>query len=127
LKAINWREEPKLLFEHSVYAGSSRNGYFSPLAESNAFTIRREDLLRVGIFNPEFTSPGGGYCNLEIFSRYTADPETLNVCLLNEGTFHQFHGGVATSKKISQSVFKQEYEGIFGKKYIIPDYDRFYF
>lgn len=127
LNSIDWKSDPTLLKHNSVLAGSSRGGYLSDVNESNAYCIRRSDILRIGAYNEEFISPGGGLCNLEIFARLVRDTETINVCLLEEGTYHQFHGGAATGKKIEQSIFADEYEKIFERKYAKKKYSRFYY
>ena len=127
LSSLDWRRNANLLRQSSVLAGSSRGGYFSDVTESNAFCLRRSDVLRIGAYNEGFISPGGGLCNLEIFARLVRDAETVNVCLLEEGTYHQFHGGAATGKKVVQSVFAEEYEKIMRKKYVKEAYPRFYY
>ena len=127
LNSLDWLEHSDLLKQNSVYAGSSHNGYFSAISESNAFALKRYDLNRVGHFNPQFLSPGGGFCNLEIFQRLTLDPHLINICLLTEGTYHQFHEGAATSNKVGHEIFQDEYRSIFGGTYKPKDYIRFYY
>ena len=42
LENIHWREDGYRLFDISSLAGSSRNGYFMPIAESNCFFLKRK-------------------------------------------------------------------------------------
>jgi len=41
LDSIDWPKDPDRLFEISTFAGSSRRGWFGPIAESNALFMRR--------------------------------------------------------------------------------------
>lgn len=126
-KSIRWLDNPRSLYNNSVLAGSSSNGGWAPIQESNAFAFSREKFNCLGGYDERFESSGGGLCNLEIFERYTQDTEIINVCLIGEGTFHQFHGGAATSEKVPRKVFDNEYESIFGQTYVPKDYFRLYF
>jgi glycosyltransferase involved in cell wall biosynthesis len=121
-----WPGRPRALFDISVLAGSSRKGYFRRIGESNAFSIPRGLFERLGGYDERFTSPGGGLVNQEMFKRYTTRPGAVNICLLSEGTFHQVHGGVATSRGPSED-FDAEYEGILGEERRPPDYETFYY
>lgn len=122
-----WPERPDALFDISVFAGSSRAGFFGNISESNAFSIPRRLYERMGGFDERFTSAGGGLSNLEIFARYVSRPNARNVCLLSEGTFHQVHGGIATSGKKKFETFNQEYQEILGRSYEVPEYERLYY
>jgi len=127
LDGIDWKNNPDVLFDNSVLSGSCRNGVYSKCAESNAFCIKRETFLKLGGFDERFTKPGGGLANLEFFKRLTKDPSTINVCLADEGTFHQFHHGISTSGIISFDEFNKEYKKIFRKGYSSSEYPRFYY
>jgi len=125
--SCGWPAAPDALFDISVFAGSSAGGFFRPIMESNAFSIRRSAFERMGGFDERFTSPGAGLANLEMFQRCVTRSNARNVCLLSEGTFHQFHSGIATSGRTPPSKFADEYEAIFGRPYVRPNYDTFYF
>lgn len=127
LDDLDWQNDPGSLRENSVLALSSRKGYDSAIAESNAFCLRRTDFERLGGFDERFLTPGGGLCNLEIFQRCTSDSSMVNVCLLGEGTYHQYHGGAATGLKIDQKTYQVEYKSIFGVPFQVRDYARFYY
>ncbi len=121
-----WPSKPSALYDISVFAGSSSNGFWKPIVESNAFSVPRHLLDKVGGFHEGFVSPGAGLANLEIFARYVQRPGAKNVCLLSDMTFHQVHGGVATSVKIQHSTFAQEYLSIFQQEYRFPSFDAIY-
>jgi glycosyltransferase involved in cell wall biosynthesis len=127
ISGSGWPREPDRIFDIAVFAGSSSRGFFQPIAESNAFSVGRALYENIGGFDERFTSPGGGLCNLEIFERYTLHPQTVNICLLTEGTFHQIHSGVATSGKIGWSTMADEYERVRGRKYRRPQFEPLYF
>jgi glycosyltransferase involved in cell wall biosynthesis len=122
LENIDWYNHPARLFEVSTLAGSSDSGFFSTIRESNAFVVSRIMLEKIGYFNEHFSSPGGGLANLEFFSRYVTSEQVFPICLLGEGTFHQYHGGVATSGKIEWDKVNEEYLSIVGKPYEAPRY-----
>jgi hypothetical protein len=128
LESIDWYNRPDRLFEISVFAGSSERGFFSNIQESNAFAVSRSLYEMVGGFDERFSSPGGGIANLEIFCRYVTNSTVTPICLLSEGTFHQYHGGVATGGLRGwDEHFLPEYISIFGNEYKTPEYRRVYF
>jgi hypothetical protein len=42
------------------------------------------------------------------------------IVLLGEGTFHQFHGGAATSRQVTWETMQQDYAAIRGQPYQPP-------
>jgi hypothetical protein len=127
LSDSGWPDNPAALFTMSVLAGSSSPGFFRPVNESSAFSMRRDLFERWGGFDERYTSPGGGPSNLEIFRRYTMRPGARNVCLLSEGSFHQVHDGVATSGRMTWDDFDAEHRQTFGEDFPLPVYDTLYF
>jgi len=127
IAASGWPQQPDALYDISVFAGSSQGGQFGAINESNALSLPRKLFERVGGFDERFTSPGGGLANLEFFARYVARPHARNVCLLSEGSFHQTHGGIATSGRVQWATFESEYRAIFGRGHVQPAYERLYF
>ena len=120
LESTEWKSNGYMLFSVSSVALSSKQGFFSRLAESNCFTIRKDDFIKIGLFQSRFNSPGGGLCNLELFNRVNDTKWIQPVMLLGEGTFHQFHGGVATNVPMEQhpwDVMEIEYVEIIGEQY----------
>ena len=53
--------------------------------------------LDLGGFNEGFVSPGGGLVDLDFFREAIESNLFEPLLLLGEGSFHQFHGGVATN------------------------------
>lgn len=119
IASSGWPDDPDALWKVSVFAGSSNEGFFRPVAESNAFSVPRTLFERLGGYDERYTSPGGGLCNLEIFRRYVNHLGVTAVCLLSEGTFHQFHGGVATSGRVGWDELVAEHRRITGE----PDFE----
>lgn len=121
LASVDWESDPYRLFSIAALAGSSANGWFMPIAESNALFMRGELWRELGGYDERFQSPGGGFANLDLFARACALPETLTILLLGEGTFHQVHGGVATNAIDPPfEAWGREYEGIRGHAFAPP-------
>lgn len=121
LEGIDWPAEGYRLFEISVFAASSREGFFVTPAESNALFLRREAFHELGGYDPAFDLPGGGLVNLDFFGRALERGGSPLVVLLGEGTFHQIHGGASTGApdpgvdRFQQ--FAEQYRRIRGKPY----------
>jgi len=121
LESVGWVENPYRLFEISVLAASSGNGWFAPISESNALFMKKEMWTELGGFDERFQSPGGGLANLDIWIRACELDNSELIVLLGEATFHQVHGGVATN--VSESPwtrFHDEYSKIRGKAFKKP-------
>lgn len=128
LEQAGWLEDGYRLFDVSVLAGSSRNGWFRPINESNAIFMRRSLWDELGGFDPAFRSAGGGFANLDLLSRAVALPGAVVVTLLGEGTFHQVHGGVATNARDNVTdLFAAEYERLRGRPFATPEYASRYY
>jgi len=118
LRSIDWPNDPERLFEISVFAASSKSGWFNPVTESNAIFTSREIWDELEGFDERFSSPGGGLVNLDTWRRACTLPNTDIVMLLGEGTFHQVHGGVATNAaKSPWKEFHEEYVTIRGEPF----------
>ncbi len=125
LDSVDWRHDGYALFSISTLALSSRGGWLSPISESNCFAIAKEEFHRLGGFHTGFQSPGGGLVNLDFFSLACQAPHLVPVVLMGEGTFHQFHGGVATNVPLEAHPFPQfsdEYVGIRAKLFEPPTF-----
>lgn len=123
LATVPWNDDGYRLFDISVLAGSSTGGWFSPIAESNALFMTTDFWRRSGGLDPRFASPGGGFANLEYWSRVVAASNDQPWMLLGEGTFHQVHGGAATnSPPESREAMHAEYLELFGRPYVPPVY-----
>ena len=111
------------LWAISVWAGAHHDGSKLLLQnESNAFAVTTKTWETLGGYDEGFVRPGGGLCNLELFSRYVLRPSALNVLLLGESTFHQVHGGAATSHDGYFNDSLAEYSQVTGKDYSLPSY-----
>jgi glycosyltransferase involved in cell wall biosynthesis len=122
LESIDWPHDGYRLFEIGAMDESSVDGWFKPIAESNALFLRREFWELLGGLDERFDSPGGGLLNLDTYNRALEWPEAELVVLLSEATFHQLHGGTNTNIPLIQqhdnwSVWGPQYESIRGRPY----------
>jgi len=120
LSTVDWKNNGYKLFEISVLAGSSSNGWFLPIAESNAFFLKTNSWKILGGIDERFQSAGGGLVNLDIYKRAVELPNSKLISLLGEGTFHQVHGGIATNLRRADAswyIFNEEYKSIRGEYY----------
>ena len=120
LASVDWAQNGYRLFDISSVAGSSGNGFFSQLHESNCFAMRRNDYVAIGGLDERFDTPGGGLANLDFFNRVHEHDALRLFMLLGEATFHQFHGGVATNAPISRhpwNAMVQDYARIKGRPF----------
>lgn len=127
LDDVNWTEDGYRLFEISTFAGSSANGWFNPIAESNAIFMPRTMWKELGGLDERFQLPGGGLVNLDLLTRAVALPKATIVTLLGEGTFHQIHGGFATNAR--EDVWEachEEYISIRKEPFETPQYKSIY-
>jgi glycosyltransferase involved in cell wall biosynthesis len=126
LQSINWPEDGYRLFDVSVLQGSNPAPWFAPMAESNALFLPRSLWHELGGVDEAFDAPGGGFVNLDLYSRVLALPEIEHVMLLGEGVFHQAHGGIATnaSERDLHSRLRcwhDQYMRLRGHAYRLPD------
>jgi glycosyltransferase involved in cell wall biosynthesis len=127
LAKSGWTEDGYRLFDVSVFAASSRDGWFSPITESNAIFMCRHLWDELGGFDERFQTPGGGLVNLDTLARAVQLPGAVVVTLLGEGTFHQVHGGVATNSIHNMAgLFQAEYHKIRQCNYQAPVYESLY-
>jgi len=128
LASVDWVAEGYRLFEISVLAGSSKFGWFGPLAESNCLFLNRHLFDRLGGFDDRFAFPGGGLVNLDFFRRALDVPATEYFLLLGEASFHQVHGGVSTNSAAGDGGaarpgwhdYVREYQQLQGYPYVVP-------
>lgn len=125
LRSVAWESDLDELFRISVWANAHDQQGRLRQNESNAFAMARSTWDALGGYDEGFARPGGGLCNLEIFERAvhrTSSVGAINVLLYGESTFHQVHGGAATSQ---DGYFKQsleEYARVTGRTYTRPAY-----
>jgi glycosyltransferase involved in cell wall biosynthesis len=123
LASVEWERNGYRLFDISVFAGSSSQGWFVLPNETNALFMSPDLWREIGGYDERFESPGGGLVNLDVWKRVCEDPTVQVVMLLGEATFHQVHGGIATNNpKHGEAVagFGQEYKAIRGHDFTPP-------
>ena len=129
IRSINWPEDGYRLFEICAPAGSSRAAWFGMIAESNAPFLRKSLYESVGGYDERFDIPGGGLVNLDFLNRIVDMPDTDYMLIIGEATFHQFHGGVTTSRHVqlkepdgetTWAKYARQYEEIRGESYRHP-------
>ena len=124
LEEAGWLDDGYRLFDISVFAGSSRDGWFVIPAETNAVFLTRPHWRELGGYDERFESPGGGLANLDLWARACESRDGQIIQLLGEATFHQVHGGVSTNSAESKwRAFHDEYVKIRGRSYVRPSGD----
>ena len=114
LAACGWENDGYQLFASSTLAASSSRGWFGPQGESSALFMDTELWSRIGGLDEAFALPGGGLVNHDLYRRALEEPDTELVRLLGEGTFHQIHGGAATSRRFVWDEMQADYERLRG-------------
>jgi len=128
LRKISWPDEPYRLFEISSLGLSARAGLFGLTSEANAPILSRGLWDELGGYDERFEIAGGGFVNLDFFARAISKPDVAYYQLINEGTFHQFHGGATTTFETGGQAARDEkmrnylsdYHAITSHKYIKP-------
>lgn len=114
LETINWKSDGYRLFDISTQASSSKVGFFGGIPEElSYFAIDKAIFERMGGFCEDFQSPGGGLVNHDFLHRALKNDTLDIVMLLGEGSFHQFHGGIATNAKPENHPFE-----LFAKEFL---------
>jgi glycosyltransferase involved in cell wall biosynthesis len=124
IESIDWPNDGYRLFEIGAMDESSVDGWFKPIAESNALFLRRDFWEALGGLDERFDAPGGGLLNLDTFNRAIEWPEAELVVLLGEATFHQLHGGTNTNIPLVRqhdnwTYWGRQYADIRGRPYEI--------
>lgn len=127
LAGIDWEADGYRLFEISTLAGSSGRGWFGPMGESSALFMRAEMWRELGGLDERFELPGGGLVNHDLYRRACALEGAQLITLLGEGTFHQVHGGAATSRRLEWDEMHAEYMALRGERHRPPANQPLYF
>jgi glycosyltransferase involved in cell wall biosynthesis len=122
LASIDWPKDGYRLFDIGTIDESCVEGWFHPIAESNALFMNRAAWEELGGMDERFDIPGGGLVNLDLFRRALELREAQLVLLLGEATFHQIHGGVATNLRVENLAdgwvrWDDHFESIRGHRY----------
>jgi len=121
LADLGWEDDGYRLFEISTLAGSWGRGLFGPAGESSSLFCLRPIWDALGGLDERFALPGGGLVNHDLYRRACALDGVDLVVLLGEGTFHQFHGGAATSRLHTWHEMHADYQANTGMAYRPPD------
>ena len=120
LAGSGWETDGYRLFEISTPAGSSGRGLFGPMGESSSLFCPRAVWQQLSGLDERFALPGGGLVNHDLYRRACALPDVELIVLLGEGTFHQHHGGAATSRRHAWEEMHAEYQAIRGEPHHPP-------
>lgn len=108
LESIDWPNNPYDLFNISSLGASAQTAWLGAIAESNALIVRKVFYHEIGGYAEAFDTPGGGIVNHDFFKRCIEHPTSQYVLLLGEGSFHQYHGGVTTSRSVALPSVEDE-------------------
>jgi hypothetical protein len=120
LAGSGWEADGYRLFGISTLGGSSGRGLFGPMGESSSLFAGRDVWAELGGMDEAFALPGGGLANHDLYRRACGLTGIELVVLLGEGTFHQYHGGAATSRRFTWDEMQAEYEQHRGEPYAPP-------
>jgi len=126
LAGSGWEHDGYQLFSISTLAASSARGWFAPMGESNGLFMAKSMWEELGGFDEAFALTGGGLSNHDLYRRACELDGAQLVVLLGEGTFHQIHGGAATSGRIGWDEMHAEYVKLRGHAYRPPENERLY-
>ena len=120
LERSGWEDDGYRLFGISTLAGSSGRGLFGPMGESSSLFTTRDVWRELGGLDERFATPGGGLVNHDLYRRACALPDSELIVLLGEATFHQYHGGAATSRRYTWDEMHGQYQALRGEPYRPP-------
>lgn len=126
LAASGWEDDGYALFSIATFAGSSWRGVFGPMGESSSLFLEASTWHELGGLDERFALPGGGLVNHDLYRRACALPDVRLVEILGEGTFHQYHGGAATSRRFGWREMHADYREIRGHGFQPPANDPLY-
>jgi len=126
LAEIDWQSDGYRLFEIATLAASSGRGWFGPMGESSALFLPRQLWTELGGLDERFVLPGGGLVNHDLYRRACSLPGAQLIVLVGEGTFHQFHGGAATSRRFTWEEMNDDYEALRHERYRPPTNEALY-
>lgn len=118
LASVPWQEDGYRLFDIAVLAGSSAAGWFGCINETNGLFMDREFWNMLGGLDERFSSPGGGFVNIDFWQRAVQASDAHPWMILGEGTFHQVHGGAATNGTADdRTQMRIEYAELHGQPF----------
>jgi hypothetical protein len=120
LERCGWEDDGYQLFSVATPAASSGRGLFGPMGESSSLFLHRDLWAELGGLDERFALPGGGLVNHDLYRRACGLADAPLVVLLGEGTFHQIHGGAATSGRLTRADMRADYQAIRGVPHAPP-------
>jgi cephalosporin hydroxylase len=121
---IEWPIDGYRLFDIGHFIGD--RDWFDGVWESNCMFVPRSILEQVGGFDETFSTPGGGYANLEFYERLGSSPDVTVTTIIGEGSFHQVHGGMTTNESDTDerrrriAGYAQQYAEMRGRSFRGP-------
>ena len=100
LQDVSWPECNALSLK-SIATMESHAGERTPIFESNALFISKQQWIQAGGYNKHFKRLDGGFASAEMLQRVLEIRPLLTI-MASEGNFHQMHGGT-TTKSASQT------------------------
>lgn len=131
LKSIDWPKNSYRLFDIASLGASALEGWMNNLAESNVLFMKKAFYQSISGYDEAFDIPGGGLVNLDFFKRCVEHKDSQYILLLGEASFHQYHGGVTTSRSVAEpsltqngkttwEEYSEQYQQIRGVPYSVP-------
>jgi cephalosporin hydroxylase len=118
---IDWPTDGYRLFEIGHFIG--KRDWFDGDWESNCIFVPRALVEQVGGMDERFSSPGGGFVNLDFYERMVCSPGINLVTMLGEASFHQVHGGTTTNVAEPDELvrsYEDEYAELRGRRFYVP-------
>jgi cephalosporin hydroxylase len=118
---IDWPSDGYRLFEIGHFIG--KRDWFDGDWESNCIFVPRALVEQIGAMDERFSSPGGGFVNLDFYERVVCSPGINLVTMLGEASFHQVHGGTTTNVAEPDelvSSYEEEYAQLRGRRWYVP-------
>jgi cephalosporin hydroxylase len=118
---IDWPADGYRLFEISHFIGN--RDWFDGDWESNCIFVPRTLVEQVGAMDESFSSPGGGFLNLDFYERMVCSPGINLVTMLGEASLHQVHGGTTTNVTEPDALvrsYEDQYEQVRGHRFYVP-------
>jgi cephalosporin hydroxylase len=121
---ISWPTDGYKLFDIGHFIGG--RDWFDNQWESNCIFVPHQLLEQAGGLDESFSTPGGGFVNLDFFERMANSPGVNVVTILGEGSFHQVHGGTTTN--VAQlgerngliDSYHDSYVELRGRRFVTP-------
>ena len=126
LRETDWEADGYRLFSIATLAASSGRGWFGPMGESSALFLPSTLWAELDGLDEQFSLPGGGLVNHDLYQRSCALPGAQLVMVLGEGTFHQVHGGAATSRRFGWDEMHAQYVSLRGHASAPPSNEPIY-